>query len=128
MIPWVKDIKVRRGDTKELFFRVRTRTWNEALQKWEPGPYRDLTGWTALSQIRESLDSTIVAAEFTVTFSDQVNPDTVGGVLLKLTPVQTASLTIIKGVWDCQFTDLAGDVWTYVAGAVTVEKDVSRAQ
>lgn len=124
MKPWPHDLSIRRGDTKELFFRVRERVWDETTSAYIPGAYRDLTGWTVLAQYRATEDANEVLAEFAATIMDQgVTP---GGVLLRLTPAQTASLTILTGVWDCQLTDPAGDVYTYIAGKVAVDKDVSR--
>lgn len=124
------DIKIRRGDTKTIFFRVRERVWNSAANGgaggYLPGPYRDLTGWTVLSQIRETTESAEPTATFAPTLSDQVAVP--GGVTLKLAHTITATMTlpIGGGVWDVQLTDAAGDVHTYIAGAVTFEKDVSR--
>jgi hypothetical protein len=130
MIPYPKDIKVRRGDTKRIFFRVRERVWNPALNGgaggWEAGPYRDLTGWTVLAQIRETTESAEPTATFTTTLSNQTT--TPGGVELKLAPAVTAAMTLpaAGGGWDVQLTDLAGDVHTYIEGKVTFEKDYSR--
>lgn len=130
MIPAPVDITIRRGDTKIVFFRVRERVWNPAANGgaggYLPGAYRDLTGWTILSQIRETTESASPAATFTATLSDQVAVP--GGVTLRLPPATTAGLTLPVGggVWDVQLTDTVGDVHTYLAGAVTFEKDVSR--
>lgn len=129
MTPWPKDIKIKRGDTKEIYFRVRTRVWNPALNGgaggYEAGPYRNLTGWTVLAQIRATQDSATPLAEFDATLSDQV-ADT-GGVLLKLSPADTAAIPSGTHGYDVQLTDANGDVWTYIEGEVEVSKDYSRA-
>lgn len=129
MTPWPKDITIRRGDTKELYFRVRSRVWNAALNGgaggYEAGPYRDLTGWTVLAQIRASKTSTTIEATFSVNLGNQAT--TPGGCLLRLTPVQTAALSISSGGYDVQLTDTNGDVWTYIEGTVTITGDYSRA-
>lgn len=126
MIPAPVDITLRRGDTKLIFFRVRQRTWDNALGKWVPGAYRDLTGWSVLSQIRVTADAPDPPlATFSVTLSNQAT--TPGGVTLRLAPAVTSALDLPEGgVWDVQLTDGAGDVFTYIAGAVSFEKDVSR--
>ena len=130
MIPAPVNITIRRGDTKNIFFRVRERTWNPALNGgaggYEAGPYRDLTGWSVLSQIRESKDAADPAATFAVTLSNQTT--TPGGVTLKLTAAVTKDMVLppTGGVWDVQLTDAAGDVHTYIEGSVAFEKDVSR--
>ena len=124
MIAYVHNIVVKRGDTKEIFFRVRTQVWNDTLSIWQPGAYRDLTGWEVLAQIRSTEDSNTVVATFTATLADQVT--TTGGVYLKLSPATTAALTVENGVWDCQLTSPSGDVYTYVEGTYTLDKDVSR--
>jgi hypothetical protein len=121
--PATHDIEVYRGDTYELFVRIRTRVYVEGVG-WTPGPYKDLTGYTGTAQIRTTEDAADPpAATFTVTIANQVT--TLGGVLVRLTPAQTAALVISSGVWDMQLSD-GTDVWTYVKGNVTVSKDVSR--
>lgn len=126
MIPLPVQITIRRGDTKEISFRVRRWVLNELTGVLEPVEYRDLTGWTVLSQIRSTEDSTTVVAEFTPTIPDQSILANRGFVYLKLTPVQTEGIIIESGVWDAQLTDPGGDVYTYVAGPVVIAKDVSR--
>ena len=129
MKPLKKDIEIRRGDTFELFFRVRTRVWNPALNGgaggYEPGPYRDLTGYTVTSQFRSSEDAADPALTFTCTLTNQTT--TPGGVLVRATPAQTAALTIFAGGYDVQLAT-AGmvDAWTYIEGTVTVDKDWTR--
>jgi hypothetical protein len=123
--PWPKDITIKRGDTKEIYFRVRERVWDEVTSTYVAGAYRDLTGWSVLAQIRTDADAADPVAEFDVNLGDQVA--TPGGVLLKLTPAQTAALTISTGGYDVQLTDPGGDVYTYIEGSVTVKKDYSRA-
>lgn len=133
MIPHVEDITIRFGDAKEIFFRVRERVWDPAANGgaggWVAGDYRDLTGWTVLSQIRQTTEDATILLTFTPTLGDQ--SDLVNGrgaVLLKLTGVQTAGLarTLTSAVYDVQLTDAAGDPWTYIAGAVAFVKDTSR--
>jgi hypothetical protein len=124
MRPAVHNIEIYRGDTFEIFFRVRTKVFNEIDQEWEPGPYKVLTGWTGLAQIRASADAVSIDATLTVTLSNQTT--TPGGVLCRLTPTETAALSITAGVWDVQLTD-GTDTFTYITGSVAVVKDVARA-
>lgn len=131
MQPVLQDISVYQGDTFDFFFRVRERVWDPALEEYVAGNYINLTGWSGKSQIRASADATAVLAEFTVTISDQaVTP---GGVLLVLTPAQTAALpataspTVPAAIWDVQLTNGAGEIRTFIRGAVTVTREVTRA-
>lgn len=124
-----KDIKIKFGDTKEVFFRVRDRVYDTGTNTWVTGSYRDLTGYTVLSQIRKTADDADPLVAFTTSLGDQTDVELGrGAVLLKLTPAETAALdrTLTTGVWDVQFTDPGGDTYTYIEGAVTFSKDVTR--
>lgn len=127
MIPYPKNITIRFGDAKEIFFRVRERVWSGT--EWVAGDYRDLTGWTILSQVRATTEDPIPLLEFTATLGDQTDlVNGIGSVYLKLTGAETAGVTrtITTGKWDVELTDDLGDPYTYVAGDVTFTKDVSR--
>lgn len=129
MIPFKKDITIRFGDTKELFFRVRERTFNAGTGLYEPGAYRDLTGCTVLAQVRATTEGAVLLT-FESTLGNQADPvDGKGAVYLLIDAVDTATVTrtVLSGVWDCQITDSAGKNYTFVAGAVVFTKDVSRA-
>lgn len=129
MIPTTLDITIRFGDYKEIFFRVRDRVFNSGTGEWEPGSYRNLTGYTILSQVRLTEDDPTPLLTFTSTLGNQAEPvNGTGSVLLKLTGTQTGgvSRTTTKAKWDVQMTDPAGDPATYIAGDVTFVKDVSR--
>lgn len=129
MEPFKKDIKIRRGDTKEIFFRVRTKVWDNATSTYIPGPYKDLTGYTVTSQVRANSDATEVLATFAVTLGEQTDEvNGRGAVLLKLSAAQTAAIPTSQasGVYDVQFTEPDADVFTYLEGGVTFVKDVTR--
>lgn len=130
MEPFVKNIKIRRGDTKEIFFRVRTKVWDAGLSEFVPGPYKDLTGYTIEAQVRASKDDVgTPLLEFAVTLGNQADEaQGRGAVLLKLTPAETASvpLNIPSGVYDVQFAEPDADAFTYLEGGVTFDKDVTR--
>ncbi len=127
--PFKKDIKVRFGDTKEVFFRVRDLEWDDAQEKFVPGAYRDLTGVTVTAQIRETLDSNNPLVSFTATLGTQSDLSLGrGSVSLRLTPAQTAAIPreTSTGKWDCEFEYPSGDTFTYIEGDVTFTKDVTR--
>lgn len=118
MIPATLNLVVIRGDTYEVFFRVRAKNANGT-----PGEYINLTGYTAKSQIRATSKSVSVSAEFACTIADQVTVP--GGVLLRLTPVQTAAILEDTGAWDVQLSTVS-DTYTYISGTVTIKDDVTR--
>lgn len=119
MIPAKQDISFTRGDTVSIYMRVKGRNPDGTA-----GPYYNLTGATAKSQIRSTAISEVVSAEFACVVDNQtLRP---GGVLLTLTATQSAAVIIDKGVWDFQVTEANGEVSTYVGGAVTILGDVTR--
>jgi hypothetical protein len=129
MQPAVKDITIRRGDTKELFFRVRTKVWNATTSAWEPGPYKDLTGYTVAAQVRTAKDATSILLTFAVTLGNQADlTNGRGAVLLKIPGTDTAAvpLATVTGVYDVQFTEPDGDPFTYLEGNVLFTEDVTR--
>lgn len=120
MKPATLNIEIYKGDDFSLFFRIR-----EKLANGDPGPYLNLTGSTGKAQIRQTEDTATVAAEFTVTIGDQVA--TPGAVLCELSSALTGALTITNpGKWDIQLTHADGKVRTYLAGSVTLIKEVTR--
>jgi hypothetical protein len=129
MQPATKDITIRRGDTKEIFFRVRTKVWNGTTLAWEPGGYKDLTGYTVAAQVRETKDAVGVLLTFAVTLGNQADLENGrGGVLLKIPGSETAAvpLATVTGVYDVQFTEPDGDPFTYLEGNVLFTEDVTR--
>lgn len=125
MQPAEHPIKIYRGDSYELFVRLREKVWSSATNTFVPGDYIDLTGMTGKAQLRETKDSSTVAAEFAVTLGNQST--TPGAAYMRLTPALTSGLTIDSGFYDLQFTDGSADVQTYLAGNVEILKDVTRA-
>lgn len=82
----------------------------------------DLTGYTALAQIRKTYQST-TATEFTSTFdSDR----TTGLITISLTDSQTTALEEGRYVYDLLITDVSGSKTRVVEGIVTVNPSVSR--
>lgn len=83
----------------------------------------DLTGYTALAQIRKRYGSSSVSETFTVAFTSD---RTTGKIALELTDVQTGSLKDGRYVWDLQLTDSAGIKTRTLEGRLTVLPSVSR--
>ena len=82
----------------------------------------DLTGYTALAQIRKTYQST-TATNFTSTFDAD---RTTGLITISLTDTQTAALEEGRYVYDLLITDLSGTKTRVVEGIVTVNPSVSR--
>ena len=86
------------------------------------GSALDLTGYTALAQIRKTYQSTTATA-FTSTFdSDR----TTGLITISLTDSQTSALEEGRYVYDLLITDVSGTKTRVVEGIVTVNPSVSR--
>lgn len=123
MQPAQCDIQVYRGDYFEMTLRLRSGTVTAG--GYTPGPYLNLTGWTPKAEIRANQDAPgAPLATFTAEILDQT--DIPGGVHLSLPTAQSAALSVATAVWDVQLTDTQARVYTYLRGAVTVTKDVTR--
>lgn len=82
----------------------------------------DLTGYTALTQIRKTYEST-TATSFTSTFdSDR----TTGKITISLTNAQTTALDYGRYVYDLIITDAVSVKTRVVEGIATVNPSVSR--
>lgn len=119
-------IKFVRGDSYSLFGRIRTKVWDEGSQEYVPGPYRDLTGWTGLAQVRTNLASSTVLFSFDVILGNQTT--TPGSFFIEAQPADTENLADnqLTGVWDLEWTSPTGEVITPIGGAVQLEGDVTR--
>lgn len=128
MIPVSLPITIRRGNTKEIFFRVRDRVWDDTANEWVPGPYRDLTDYEINAQVRETATSQTPLLTFMATMGDQTNPELRGSILLKVTDEATATVPaeLKNGVWDCNLTEPDGDTFTYIEGIVTFTTSVTK--
>lgn len=116
--PGTHNLEIYKGDSFEIFFRIRNTDANG-----DPAAYVDLTGRVPKAQVRASASAGTVLAEFTATLANQTTAP--GGVLLTLSPAQTAALT--NGVWDVQLTTTAtGETKTYLRGTVMVMDEVTR--
>lgn len=107
------DLEVKRGDTKDYVLRLRT----------ESGTAYDLTGFSALMQVKTTADDVSPVA----TISTTVNPSA-GTVAISFSTADTEAIyTAGACVYDLEIRN--GDdsiVQTVVGGKVTATNDVSR--
>ncbi len=82
----------------------------------------DLTGYTALAQLRKSYSST-TATSFTTTFDSDRST---GKITIALTDVQTGALSSGRYVYDVVIIASGGDKTRVVEGVLTVNPSVSR--
>ncbi len=115
MIPANYPIEIFQGDDFDLIFRIKNSL----------GEYLNLTGLFPRAQIRASTDSPDVLTQFTAVLADQIAAP--GGVILALTPLQTAMLPRTGGIWDVQLENAnKSEIRTYLQGAVVVREQVTR--
>ena len=124
MIPAVRDIEIKKGDTFRLFFRIRS-----ANPDGTPGAYINLTGKFPKAQLRKADNSLIT--EFSATLGDQTAYP--GSVLIRLGPVTTAGLApMTDAKYDVQVSSVSpatitnsDDNYTYLAGSAKIIADVT---
>lgn len=120
--PATQDITIKRGDSWDLFFRVKGRNGVGDLV------YLDLTGVTPSAMIRANIDDVSPIVSITCTLANQGT--LTGGVLLRLEDTDTDGLApTTTAVWDCElkWPGATGDRKTVLAGQVTITKDVTHA-
>jgi hypothetical protein len=118
-IPAHFPIALYQGDSFKLFFRVKVRDTEGVVD------YQSLAGSTPKAQIRATADTTgTPMAEFTCTLANQTT--TKGGCTIELSTSQTAGITAVSGVWDCEILYSDGEKKTFLAGPVTITKQVTR--
>jgi len=108
--PPTVDITIYRNDTEVKTVRVK----NRATRQLE-----DLTGVTALMQLRATPDSATVLYTFTTTIANNE-------ITITIPQAHWATITWTTGVYDLQLTYAGGVIDTLFRGTITVEKDVSR--
>jgi len=86
------------------------------------GDALDLTGYTAIAQLRKSPSSS-TSTDFTVAF---VSPRTSGQLTISLTDTQTTALEAGRYNYDVLITDSSGTKTRVVEGIATVNPSVSR--
>ena len=85
------------------------------------GDILDLTGYTALAQIRKIHGSTTLAGTFTTSLVANT-----GQLTLSLTDVVTAAMTSGRYVYDVLLTDASGDKTRVLEGQAILTPGVSR--
>lgn len=86
---------------------------------------KDLTGWTARLQIRESIEDTTTLVSLTSP-SDIVITLATAEIAITISAAVTAALDFEEGVYDLELEDGAGNVTRLVEGVVTFVKEVTR--
>lgn len=80
----------------------------------------DMSGWTALCQIRDSDDSLVLDMSNDITFGSN------GVLVLKVEDEETVTVPVRKGYrWDMLLEDTDGDVMRLAAGKVQMFEKVS---
>lgn len=123
MFPGVLNLGIYQGDRYEVFLRIRHLDWDEELEEWVPGEYLDITDYIVKADIKVTKSQPAPTASFVPTILDQTT--TKGGLMLTLTPTESKSLTQASYVWDCEVSEDAAHVQTFVAGTVTVVAEVT---
>lgn len=104
------EITITRGDTYEG--RVR----------WKDSSGTVVTPTAARMQIRTTHDAT--STQLSLSLGSGLAVDGDGYVVITITAAQSAALT--SGVYDVELTNSSGTVKTVMAGALTIDKDVTR--
>jgi hypothetical protein len=85
-----------------------------------------LTGYTALMQIRETLESTAVIAELS-TANNRIIIDPINfTVLIKLPATITGTFTFDSAVYSMELTDNQNNVIPFLSGSISLTKEVTR--
>lgn len=122
MNPAPFDFTMKRGDTFEIFTRVREMVL--VGSEYVQGDYVNITGWTGLMQARQTEDAPEIDATFDIVIADQ--GVTLGGYFIRMTAATSAALTFATAKYDLQFTLPDTSVHTFLTGVVTLSKDVSK--
>lgn len=89
-------------------------------------PIVDVTGMTALMQIKTTATDEAPLLELTSADGIVLDGDESPNVIITLTPEQSGALGVGEYYYDLQLTDTAGDVTTILGGGFSVEQDVTR--
>ena len=85
-----------------------------------------LTGYTALMQIRETTESTVVIAELSTANSRIVIDPVNFTIQIKLSAALTATFNFDAAVYSMELTDNQGTVYPFLSGSVSLIKEVTR--
>lgn len=107
----------RRMDLLDLVRGTLIEFWGNSQN--QDGTPLDLTGYTAVAQIRQTPASTTFAA-FTCTVDGPT-----GRVAFRMPSAESDKLVFSEGVWDSFLADASGERYPYAAGRVTIKDDVT---
>ncbi len=100
-------------------------TFRQAIHWASGGQSVDLTGCSAVMQIRETFESELPLA--TLQSADGgITLDDAGNIALYLSAGDTAQLPAGKYVYDLEITLANGDIKRLLSGTVTVTREVTR--
>ena len=85
-----------------------------------------LTGYTALMQIRETVESTVVLAELSTANSRIIIDPINFTIQIKLSAAVTSAFTFDAAVYSMELTDNQGTVYPFLSGSVSLTKEVTR--
>ena len=85
-----------------------------------------LTGYTALMQIRETLESTTVLAELSTANSRIIIDPINFTIQIKLSAAVTGAFTFDSAVYSMELTDNQGTIYPFLSGSVSLTKEVTR--
>lgn len=134
MPPAKKDINLYKGDSFQLFLRIRRKMYDANLKQMVNGPGKDLTGMKVKATVRTSPGAPEVLCEFQATVPDQAIEANLGFVLLGLTPAQTSRLPGSANFptptlhYDVRVMDDGDDpqfAKTYLRGQIAVQESIS---
>jgi hypothetical protein len=85
-----------------------------------------LTGYTALMQIRETIESTTVIAELSTANSRIIIDPVNFTIQIKMSAALTGTFTFDSAVYSMELTDNQGTVYPFLSGSVSLTKEVTR--
>lgn len=118
--PSVADLVLYQGDDWSKTYRVGSRVSAD-----DPIVYWDLTGYSGKSQIRKKAGSADVLAELDFVLGDGQDTDEGAGYFTVSLSAEDSALLPRVCYWDIELTDLDGKKRTYVAGKVSVTREVT---
>lgn len=122
------DFVARLNDTFRYAFTYRTNPNNINVTQANVNdlPIVDVTGMSALMQIKNAPTDEAPLLELTSDSGITLDGDEIPNIIIVMTPEQTGSLPVDDYFYDLQLTDTLGQVTTIIGGIFSVEQDVSR--
>ena len=110
------DLTIRQGSTF-----LQNLVWKDS-----EGVLVDLTGYVARMQIRPAICSETVIIELTTANGRITLGGSTGAITLEIDAADTAAITQGVGFYDLELESSSGFVTAILAGAVTIEREVTR--